>query len=250
MEKKIEDLTNLNYRLISFIETILSREEHCIKHGEHIYLKQLFQNEFNDILNKNQNGGDQKLTITRQITREPVELYIPIPESDIQPIEDNSEQFLKEMIGGDEKKEIIIEGDQIESDTEDLFEYLKQELPKEQQGGKLKSILKKKVQLSTINDRILSDTDNESMKNREKIHKKAETKKQKINRKLNKLGAEDVKRVGKEFNIKPEKGKRYLTKKHIIDKVSKNTKIYNKVLDHVNENYKDIVKTDTENSIS
>jgi len=77
--------------------------------------------------------------------------------------------------------------------------------------------------------------------------KKPESKKQKINRKLNKLGADDVKKVGKEFNIKPESGKRYLTKSHVIDKVSKNTRLYNKILDHVNTKYKDIVKTDTEN---
>ncbi len=62
------------------------------------------------------------------------------------------------------------------------------------------------------------------------------------------MGANDVKKVGKEFNIKPETGKRYLTKSYVIDKVSKNTRLYGKVLDHVNTKYKDMVKTETENS--
>lgn len=94
----------------------------------------------------------------------------------------------------------------------------------------------------------VSIQDNQKGGSKKSHVKKLETKKQKINRKLNKLGAEDVKKVGKEFNIKPETGKRYLTKSHVIDKVSKNTRLYSKVLDHVNTKYKDLVKTETENS--
>lgn len=57
MDKKVEDLINLNYRLISFIETILSKEEKCIKKGKYLYMQSLFQKEFNDILQICQNGG-------------------------------------------------------------------------------------------------------------------------------------------------------------------------------------------------
>jgi hypothetical protein len=216
--------------MLSFIETIISREENCIKRGEHMYMKHLFMNEFSDILNKNQMGGE-KLTVTREIRREPVELYIPVPTSDIEPINlDNSEQFLKEMTGGEEIK---AEDIQIESDTEDLFEYLKQDLPKEQQGGKPKSILKKKVQININDDRVLSDTDDKPIEN----------KKEKLKRKLEVMWMEQVKTLGKELGIKPPKNKKNLSKTDTIKKILANPKIHDKALKEIRKI--ELLKSDT-----
>jgi hypothetical protein len=49
MEKTIKNMMSLNLRLISFIESIISDEEHCLKHGKHIFYRDLFKKEFVDI---------------------------------------------------------------------------------------------------------------------------------------------------------------------------------------------------------
>lgn len=124
-------------------------------------------------------------------------------------------------------------------------EYLNIEIPKTE-SEELILIDELEIDSPIKKQKKVSIQDNQKGGSKKRHIKKPETKKQKINRKLNKLGANDVKKVGKEFNIKPETGKRYLTKSYVIDKVSKNTRLYGKVLDHVNTKYKDIVKTETE----
>ena len=204
---------------------------------------------------------EQKLKVTRKIRRES-ELYIPIPESDIEPINvDNSEQFLKEMAGGetDEKQEFEVE---INSDTEDLFKYLKQDLPclqrsrlenvdetstlllpKEQQGGKPKSILKKKVQISTTDDRVLLNTDNEPIVNKKESIGHSQSvlghARDKLKLKLETMWADQVKNLG----IKPGKNKKTLSKTDITKKILNNPKLHDKALKAIRKI--EIVKSDT-----
>lgn len=197
MEKKIEDLTNLNYRLISFIETILSQEETCVKNGKHIYLRSLFEKEFIDFLSKKGKEENKLIEI----------IDIDIPESDTEPLNliNSDEIFTDEMIGGNKK------------------------------------LVKKNVTIDTSKDEIyeIYEIKNEP--------KKKDTMKAKIERRLNRLKADEVKKIGKEFNIKPTKEKRYLTKTYVIDKIKANTRNYNKILDHVKNNYDDVI-TETSNS--
>jgi hypothetical protein len=191
MEQKVKDLTALNARLISFIDTIIESECKCFKRGKHLLLQQIYINEFSDIINS-----------------KPIEyIEIDIPATTEEPEKKHEES----EINITPSKEELIEKQDIKIDN-----LKKVSFAPIQKGGT----------------------------------KKRYTNKQRINKKLNKLKAEDVKKVGKKFNIKPESGKRYLTKTHVIDKVSKNTKIYGKVLEHVNKEYGDLVRTETENGIT
>jgi hypothetical protein len=224
MEKKIEDLTNLNYRLISFIETILSNEETCVKNGKHIYLKSLFEKEFIDILSKNDKtednlqGGSDKNTINIRRVIGNDEIFeenndtevidIDIPKSESEPLNliNSDEIFPLEMVGGYENNDNTNNSKNVKFDnTKDKIYEIKKE------------------------------------------PKKKDTKKAKIERRLNRLKADEVKKIGKEFNIKPTKEKKYLTKTYVIDKITRNRQIYNKILDHVQDNYDDII-TETSNS--
>src|ERR1700722_6327184 len=160
MEKKIEDLTNLNYRLISFIETILSNEETCIKNGKHIYLKSLFEKEFIDILSKNDTEGDNLQGGSNKNT------------INIRRVTGNEEMF------EENDNTEVIEIDIPESDTEPLNIIKSDEIfPYEMMGGD-KKIVKKNVKIDTSKDEIY-EIKNES--------KKKDTKRAKIERRLNRL---------------------------------------------------------------
>lgn len=203
MDQQIKDLTDLNYRMLSFIETILSNEEQCLRNGKHIYMKELFIMEFDDIINKKyEKPVDTKLNI-QKITNyddfDELDIEIPISDDD-QPKDNNSEIILDKMIGG--------------------------------------STFKKspKVEFNTADNKIHVIGKNNS----KKTNKKAQ-----IQRRLKRIKANDVKAIGKEFNIKPATGKKYLTKESVINKISSNTRLYSKVLDHIKDNYNDVI---TENS--
>lgn len=220
MEKKIEELTNLNYKLISFIESILSQEETCVKNGKHIYLKSLFEKEFINIMSKNdkekhnlQNASNKNdINVRRVIDNDEIfyknnnteEIEIDIPEIDIESLKlEKSEEFFPfEMVGGNENN--------------------KNE----------KNENNKNVKIDTSKDKI-----HEIKKN---VVKK-DTTKAKIERRLNRLKADEVKKIGKEFNIKPTNNKKYLTKTDVINKITRTRQMYNKVLDHVYDNYNDII---------
>ncbi len=82
------------------------------------------------------------------------------------------------------------------------------------------SILKKKVQINA--------EDNENKK-------PIETKKDKLQKKLNTAWAEDVKRLGKELGLKPPKNKKTLSKADITKKILSNTKLHDKALKSLNK---------------
>jgi len=188
MNKKIEDLTNLNYRLMSFMQTMLNQEGTREKHGKFIYLQSLFQKEFDDIIHETYTRAENNTEI----------LDIVIPESETGPLNMvNSEGiFTDEMMGGDKK------------------------------------LVSKSVKIDTNKDEIYEI---------KKIPKKKDTKKAKIERRLNRLKADEVKKIGKKFNIKPNKEKKYLTKTDVIDNIKVRTGLYNKVLEHVDDNYNNII---------
>lgn len=203
MDQQIKDLTDLNYRMLSFIETILSNEEQCLRHGKHIYMKELFIMEFDDIINKKyEKPVDTKLNIQKITNYDDFdELDIEIPNSDDdQPKDNNSEIIFDKMIG----------------------------------GATIKN--NPKVEFNTADNKIHVIGKNNS----KKPNKKAQ-----IQRRLKRIKANDVKAIGKEFNIKPATGKKYLTKESVINKISSNTRLYSKVLDHIKDNYNDVI---TENS--
>lgn len=227
-------------RMLSFIETIISNEKHCMERGKHILMQQIFMNEFNDVIKQN----EQKITITRErysLSPEIYELDIQIPESDSVPlnliksdelfesVEHTSEALAqparlrdKEIVhmkGGSGEKEIEVD---VESDS--LMEYLNNEM----NGGKPKSILKKKVQINA--------EDNEN-------NKPIETKKDKLKRKLNTMWAEQVKNLGKDLGIKPGKNKKALSKADTIKKILANTKLHDKAIKAIKKI--EIVKSET-----
>jgi hypothetical protein len=201
-------MEDMVYRMISFMEDVVRAETDPVNRGRKILMKTVFLNEFNDILNK-KNEIEKKIRENNYKDVETEYINIDIPKSD--------------------SDEII------------LIDELEVDSP-------IKKYDNTKIDKADKKQKKVSIEENQKGGSKNTKQKKPETKKQKINRKLNKLGADDVKKVGKEFNIKPETGKRYLTKSYVIDKVSKNTRLYGKVLDHVNTKYKDIVKTETENS--
>jgi hypothetical protein len=182
-EKKISDLIDLNYRMLSFIETILSNEENCLKHGKHIYMKELFMIEFDDIVNKKN---------------------------------DICEEISIDMSKSDTEKQTI-------SDDEIITNKMR--------GGHDNS----------DNKKVVFDATNDKIYEIEKIFRKKDTTKAKIDRRLKRMYANDVKKIGKEFNIKPTNGKKYLTKNDVVERIKRNTRIYSKIIDHIDDNYNDIV---------
>lgn len=199
MDQKIQDLTDLNLEMISFIETIINSEQHSLNRGKHIYLKTLFLKKFDDINNKKYIQPDKsKIKIHKIIVNDDYdELDIDIP------ISEQTQQF-------DESSDIIID---------------------KMIGG---STIKKntKVDFNTGDNKIHKIGKNNVKKG---------TKKDQIERRLKRIKANDVKAIGKEFNIKPTTGKKYLTKDDVINKISRNTRMYTKVLEHIKDNYNDVL---------
>lgn len=203
MDHKVKDLSDLNYKMISFIDTIINSEQHSIDRGKHILLKSMFLKEFDDILNKKYEEPEEKKIKINKITKydDYDELDIDIPKSDEEPYtEKKSDEKEHKMIGGSTNKK------------------------------------NSKVDFNTANNKI-HNIDKNIIK---KPNKKAQ-----IERRLKRIKANDVKAIGKEFNIKPTTGKKYLTKDEVINKISRNTRLYSKVLDHIKDNYNDVI---TENS--
>lgn len=233
-EKTLSELENLNYRMLSFIDTIIQNEKNSIDRGKHILMKESFMNEFNDILNKN-----KKLTITKKRSNEPItELEIIIPESDEEPINlvNSDDDFLNVMIGGWYTKNQPIDNepannvnDIVDVDSDSLMELLDNEI-KIQQGGdkKPKSILKKRVQINAI--------DNEPKT-------KIVTKKEKLESKLNAAWAEEIKSLGKTLGLKPPKNKKSLSKTDVTKKILANPKLYDKALKELNKSA--LLRSDT-----
>ena len=63
MDEKINKLTDLNYRMLSFIESILFYESPCMEKGKHIMMKEMFMNQFNDIMIKKEDIPTEELSI-------------------------------------------------------------------------------------------------------------------------------------------------------------------------------------------
>lgn len=64
------------------------------------------------------------------------------------------------------------------------------------------------------------------------------SKKQILNTKLGKLKAKDIIEIGKHFDIKPEKGKKYLTKSYVVDSLNRKNKSYDVIIKHIDEKFK------------
>lgn len=192
MEQQIADLENLNYGLISFIDTVINNEHHSIERGKHILLRDRFIREFGDILDKKKEQESEK---------EYDELEIDIQNSDDEPFTEKKKTYFKpKMIGGSTIEK------------------------------------KRKVEIRTANNKIHKYTPKKEKKT---------NKKDQIERRMKRIKANEVREIGKEFNLKPEAGKKYLTKDQVIAKITRNTRLYSKVLNHIKENYSDVV---TENS--
>lgn len=87
-------MENLNYRMLSFIETMLDNEKNCIRHGKHIFMKELFIKEFMDI---QKHKNEPKITITRKISNSD-DLFL---QNFVKPTVTKSEiGELKEQVGG------------------------------------------------------------------------------------------------------------------------------------------------------
>ncbi|UMZ08533.1 hypothetical protein [Mimivirus argentum] len=94
---------------------------------------------------------------------------------------------------------------------------------------KNKHEFKKQVTFSDKNDDIFIPPIKQSSQRGGKLNKS-----DKLRQKLNILGGDAVKSIGKDLGIKPEKGKKVLTKKYTIDKIMSNIKLQNDAWKQVN----------------
>ena len=175
MDKYSKTMEDLLYRMISFTEECISSETNPVNKGKKILMKTIFLNEFRDIIYKKKEIERQR----RENINDNVEveyINIDIPESDSDDINLTDEE---DIVKKEPPMQKVHEPQTEQADRKDK----KVKFEKIQKGGSKKAVTRKN-----------------------------ETKKQKINRKLNMLGAGMVKEVGKKFDIKPEEGQRYLTK--------------------------------------
>lgn len=77
-----------------------------------------------------------------------------------------------------------------------------------------------------------------------KLNKKSETIEQRLERKFNAMHAEQARSIGKSLNIKPEKGKKTLSKKHVMNRVLGNSKLHTKALAELKK--RKMLKTESE----
>jgi len=202
MDEKIEELSKINARLVSFIDRILTDND--IGLNKQNYYKELLKDEFPELI---KTEPDNKMTLTRIITSE----------SDSYS-DDEKQDKLNEMKGG------FYQDIEFNLFSDDEIMKGGAETPKTSKN--------KSVKINTDANIIHTIDGNQPNKG---------TTRDKIERRLNRLSANDVKQIGGKFNIKPVKGKKYLTKTDVIDKVKKNTRIYKKVIEHINDNYEDIL---------
>jgi len=206
--RTVRDLEDLVYRMISFMEDTIITEKNPIAKGQKIFMQKAFIDQFSDVLHR---------------------------KKDIQT------KRYEEVIDEDKAYLINIVMPKSEEAKEEMKDELFMDIPmKETKTKVMKGGQPKKSVMINLDDNVEYEPEIEETK-------KKESKKQKIDRKLNILKADDVKKIGQKFNIKPEQGKKYLTKNHVITKLKNNTKQYTKVLKHINTNFEDLRSESTEN---
>lgn len=205
--RTVRDLEDLVYRMISFMEDTIISEKNPVAKGQRIFMQKAFIDQFSDVL-------DKKKEIDTKRREEVFD-------------EDNAYLINIVMPKSEEAKEEL---------KDELFIDIpnKKTKTKVMEGGN-----PKKSVMINLDDNVEYEPEIEEPKIKE-------SKKQKINRKLNILKADDVKKIGGKFNIKPEQGKKYLTKNHVISKIKNNTKLYTKVLKHINTNFEDLRSESTD----
>lgn len=198
--RTIKDLEDLVYRMISFMEDTIITEKNPITKGQKIFMQKAFIDQFSDVLHK-------KNEIRTKQCNEDI----------------------------DEDKAVLINivMPKSESDNDELIDEDVIDIPNEEPKiNSMKGGSRKNVSIN-LEENVEYEPEFEDSK-------KKENKKQKLDRKLNILKANEVKKIGEKFNIKPEQGKKYLTKSHVVQKIKNNTKLYTKVLKHINKEYDDL----------
>ena len=206
--KTIKKLEDLVYRMISFLEDTIQLDNDGVTKGKKIFMKTMFIKEFSDILDKKKDI-EAKRREEDILSDEACVINIVMPKSESEEYKIKDEEIL-DIPKIDEKNKVIT-------------------------GGNPKKIVSINLDNNVEHEPEIDET------------KIRETKRQKIDRKLKTLNAGEVKKIGQKFKIKPEQGKKYLTKTHVLKKIKNNTKLYKPVLKHINKTYDDLRSESTEN---
>lgn len=235
MEKKIEDLTNLNYGMISIMESIIRNEKNPILRGKYMLYQNIFMTDFSDIVTPN-----NKIKITRVQSNDAdiVELYIPFTdttETNLQKQLQSSEFNVSEIEQLKQKTPEQKGGEISEKDADTISELLNEKSNNQQHGGIFDDDL--------INDIIDIDSGELGLEDeppkQSRVHidnapikkpKTVESTKNKLEKKLNAAWADIVKEMAKELKLKPLAGKKTLSKADIIKIVMGNPKLHSRAL--------------------
>lgn len=204
MESKFNDLVNLNYKMLSFIETLILQEKDSPLRGEHLCIKQNLINELNNLLvnDEIQNGGNNS---SPEIS--PQKPTIKIHKL----IVGDTNSVDKYLNTTDGQCDLEYSIDIPESEplelhpTEDIIDDSPEPILK---GG-----TKKKVKINAPNGK---------------------TDVSKLEDKLDMLWAENIRKLGRKLNIKGKNGKQ-LKRDEIVNRIIKNKKLHSKALTELNK---------------
>lgn len=230
----------LNDQLFSFIEDLITRSENksYLKDDAKRYLSLLK-------INKKINGNKSSIRCLYYDGKDGqkcLHLFDPFSDDEINMLDDTDiSDFLTKIdenkIKMDENKPKIDEnntkiditnqkGGDEDSDTESLINYLTESKNK-QKGGNKKSV--------SFDKKLLDVDDNKPI---------TLTKKQKLERKLKAEYAEKIIELGKYLEIKPQRGKKTLSKTYVTKKILDTAKLHDRAFKYLHKNA--LVKSDTE----
>lgn len=207
----MDELKNLNFEMLSFMQTMVdddlrnsklcrgrvSREDH-IKHGQRLLQQQYFLNQIRDSVTKTHDQINESCYNNYQ-KPQIIELNINMPMSEEEPPIKSMTEDEKIQKGGKPKSKQVLD------DGEDSFEEF-------------------------VKNDLNNDSDEDTETPVKKIDKKNETVPERLQRKFNTMYAEQAKSIGKSLKIKPEKGKKILSKKHVMNRIVKDKKLHQKAL--------------------
>lgn len=236
-----EELENLVYRMLSYLDTIIVGENHCIEKGEHLLMKEFFIRDFNNILKLKEEKKENiipKVHEPEQILNDEVK--------NIDNMQNENKHTYINNISIKHEDDINIkpyqninEEQHVQFRGKDIYYENIQDL-----STKLNIPINQAKKIINDNTKPENNIEEQKLNIVKKIkgldnilkggnaNNTIDKKKEKIKVRLGAMWAEQVRDIGKELGIKPEKGKN-LSKTYITNIILNNSKLYDKVLDAI-----------------